>query len=93
MRSISSTHHLSITGMILYELHAPIMMSLTHRFKTQNVSKKQMKHSLQKVIQYLKEACAILEFEGETTSEGKVAIAAKQALNATYEWEKTLGKF
>lgn len=68
------------------------MMSITHKFKTQTVSKKQMKHSLQKVIQYLKEACTILEFESENTTEGKVGFAAKQALNATLEWEKILGK-
>lgn len=78
-----------VTGIVLYELHAPIMMLLQ---KSRPSSKKQLKHSIRRVISYLTEASEILKFESSSTMEGKIGFAAQQALLATGQWEKTLGK-
>lgn len=68
------------------------MVSISQKSQSQSITKKQLRHSLQKVLLYLKEACDIFQFENETTSEGKIGLAAKQALDSTSQWEKHLGK-
>lgn len=80
-----------ISGLLLYELHAPIMVSLERKKKTRNTSSTVLKHSLKRVISCLEEAYDVLKYEGETTMEGQIGRAAEQALLATNQWKKELG--
>ncbi len=80
-----------ISGIVLYELHAPIMMLITHKNTKRKSSRKQLRYLLKRVVWCLREASEILRFESKNTMEGTIGKAAQEALLATYDWEKTLG--
>lgn len=93
VQNYTQFHRFIISGILLYELHAPIMMLLNHKRETRQLSKKQLKHSLQRILTCLRESYDILQFESENTMEGKIGRAAKEALQSAYLWEKQLGNF
>ena len=72
----------------MYELQAPIMM-LLQKSRTTRKSKRHFKQSLQKVISYLQQSSEILKFECPDTMEGKMGLAAQEALLTTRHWEST----
>ncbi|KAI5712442.1 hypothetical protein M8J75_008370 [Diaphorina citri] len=77
---------------LLYELHAPLMVRISRNSQAGNISKPALKKQLRKVISCLKEAVSILSFECPTTQEGQMASAAREALTEIYNWEKYVGK-
>lgn len=81
-----------VLGVTLYELHAPIMILITRQFESQELSKSELKCRLKEVVNYLTEASMILSFEPESSSEGVIGVAAREALNKIRDWEKIIGK-
>lgn len=80
-----------LRGVTLYEMHAPLMVLLTRQFRHR--SRGELRIILKKIIDCLKEADAILEFEPKHSPEGIMGSAAKDALVKIKDWEKILGKF
>lgn len=91
MNEYNYRDHFNISGVAMYELHAPIMILTTRRFEAKKISKKDLKSELKKVAIYLTESSNILRFEMDTTMEGVMGIAAKEALDRVKEWEKIIG--
>lgn len=85
--------HNQFLGVTLYELHAPVMTITTRDFENQNITKKELKNRLKKVVSYLKEASEILSMESESTPEGLMCIAAKDALDKMQSWQQIIGAF
>lgn len=85
-------HHFSIPGVTLYELHAPIMILITRQFENQELSKSELRCRLKEVVGYLTQASIILSFEPESSSEGLIGMAAREALSKIKDWEKLIGK-
>ncbi|RZB38993.1 msta, isoform B-like [Asbolus verrucosus] len=81
-----------LRGVTLYEMHAPLMILLTRQFEN-HCSKSELRSKLKKVVKCLEEASVILGYEPETSSEGMMGMAAKDALVRIKDWEKILGKF
>lgn len=81
-----------LRGVTLYEMHAPLMILLTRQFE-RHCTKSVLRNKLKKVLKCLDEACTILSFEPETSPEGIMGVAAKDALIRIRDWEKILGKF
>uniref|UniRef100_A0A1B6C0V1 SET domain-containing protein n=3 Tax=Clastoptera arizonana TaxID=38151 RepID=A0A1B6C0V1_9HEMI len=81
-----------IRAITMYELHAPIMIQLTRQFQMQNISKRQLKLDLKRVVNYLQEASNILSFEPEDSAEGEMCMAANDALERLQDWEEIIGK-
>lgn len=69
-----------LRGVIMYELHAPIMMQINRFHASNNASNAILKKRLKEVITFLRESEEILSFEPEGTSEALMASAAKDAL-------------
>lgn len=81
-----------LRGVTLYEMHAPIMILITRQFENRSLSKGELRTSLKEVVKYLEEASAILSFEPETSAEGMIGLAAKDALLKIKDWEKIIGR-
>lgn len=79
---------LVLSGILLYELHAPLMV----RISRQLVSKSALRLTLKKIITCLRESEQALKFECKNTQEGQMAEAARQALKEVYQWERIVGK-
>lgn len=79
---------LVLSGILLYELHAPLMV----RISRQSVSKLALRLTLKKIITCLRESEQALKFECKNTQEGQMAEAARQALKEVYQWERIVGK-
>jgi hypothetical protein len=71
-----------LRGVILYELHAPVMMQITQEMQTGNIKPYEMKRRLHEVIEILKQSHDILQYEPEGSPEHQMAVAAKSALDA-----------
>ncbi|KAL5275564.1 hypothetical protein ACFFRR_001440 [Megaselia abdita] len=71
-----------LRGMLLYELHAPIMVSLTRQIQEQKISVNKFKSSVKEVVRLLTESFNILKLESEGTGEYEISIAAKQAVDS-----------
>lgn len=71
-----------LRGMLLYELHAPIMISSTRQIQEKKITVNKFKEIIKEVIKLLTESFNILSLEPEGTSEYEVAMAAKQALDS-----------
>ncbi|XP_075224059.1 SET domain-containing protein SmydA-8-like isoform X1 [Lycorma delicatula] len=76
-----------LRGVLMYELHAPVMILLTRKFESKTISKKDLKSELKKVANYLKESSEILSYETEISTEGIMGRAAKEALERIKEWK------
>lgn len=76
----------------MYELHAPIMILITRQFESRALTKNELKLRLKEVVRYLDEASVILSFEPESSSEGLMGLAAKDALLRIKDWEKLIGR-
>lgn len=69
-----------LRGVVMYELHAPIMMQTNRLFELKRITNAELKKRLKEVIMLLRESETILSFEPEGTSEAEMATAAKDAL-------------
>lgn len=68
------------------------MILITRQFENQQLSKHELRCRLKEVVNYLTEASTILSFEPETSSEGMIGVAAREALCKIKDWEKLIGK-
>lgn len=69
-----------LRGVIMYELHAPIMLQTNRLFENRKISNMELKKRLNEVIKLLRDSEIILTFEPEGTSEAEMGAAAKEAL-------------
>ncbi|EFA08507.1 SET domain-containing protein SmydA-8 [Tribolium castaneum] len=81
-----------LRGVTLYEMHAPLMVLLTRQFE-RHCTKSELRSKLKKVLKCLEEASVILGYEPESSPEGMMGVAAKDALVKIRDWEKILGRF
>lgn len=71
-----------LRGVILYELHAPIMMQINREMNRGKLGASEYKQRLREVTKILKESYAILALEPTGSSENQMAVAAKEAIEA-----------
>ncbi|KAL1398667.1 hypothetical protein pipiens_008785 [Culex pipiens pipiens] len=67
-------------AMLLYELHAPIVVLAQSEFSQGSLGGEPLKKRLQEAVQLLEECTEMLEWEDPTTPEGTLADVAKQSL-------------
>jgi hypothetical protein len=82
----------TVAGVILYELHAPLMILTTRGVEAHTISYSDLRSRLQEVAACLEESSNILNFEPETSNEGMMGRAAKDALMRVREWQKIIAK-
>lgn len=68
------------SGVIMYELHAPIMIQATRLFEAREINSNDLKKRLREVIKLLHDSEEILSMEPEGSNENIMAIAARDAL-------------
>lgn len=71
-----------LRGVILYELHAPIMLQITRELQMATIKPADFKKRLREVIQILQRSYDILKHEPSGSQEFEMAVAAKSALNS-----------
>lgn len=69
-----------LRGVIMYEMHAPLMLKTNRLFETNRISDSMLKKRLKEVVKLLRESEKILSFEPAGTSEAEMGAAAKDAL-------------
>lgn len=69
-----------LRGVIMYELHAPIMIQATRLFEKKQINVIEFKRRLREVIALLKDAERILSIEPEGSPEYTMALASTDAL-------------
>ncbi|XP_055372635.1 SET domain-containing protein SmydA-8 isoform X2 [Condylostylus longicornis] len=69
-----------LRGVIMYELHAPIMIQTTKKFEMKLINTGELRKRLKKVIELLEESYKILSLEPDGSNEWQMALAAKDAL-------------
>lgn len=69
-----------LRGVILYELHAPVMLQATNELQAGKVSNSDFKRRLKEVVQILKKSHEILKHEAIGTSEHQMAVASAAAI-------------
>ncbi|XP_058831529.1 SET domain-containing protein SmydA-8 isoform X2 [Topomyia yanbarensis] len=69
-----------LRGVIMYELHVPIMIEAKHQFEMRQISGSKLKLKLNEALQLLKESAKILSFEPIGSPEYEMAIAALEAV-------------
>lgn len=71
-----------LRGVILYELHAPIMLQITRELQMGLIKPADFKKRLREVIQILQKSHDILKHEPSGSQEFEMAVAAKSAINS-----------
>lgn len=71
-----------LRGVILYELHAPIMLQITQEMQLGTMKPVDFKRRLKEVIQMLKKSYEILKLEPDGSQESEMAVAAKTAISS-----------
>lgn len=74
----------------MYELHAPLMILTTRGVEAHTLSYRDLRSSLKEVAACLEESSIILNFEPETSHEGIMGRAAKDALMRVREWQRII---
>lgn len=69
-----------LRGVIMYELHAPIMLQATRLFEQKQINRAEFRQRLKEVVKLLKNSVTILSLEPEGSGEHGMAVAAKDAL-------------
>ncbi|GAB0100694.1 SET domain-containing protein [Sergentomyia squamirostris] len=69
-----------LRGVIMYELHAPIMIQATRQYENKEINAEELRKRLMEVYHLLKDSEAILAIEPEGSQEQTMAWAAKFAL-------------
>ncbi|KAJ1529909.1 hypothetical protein ONE63_006638 [Megalurothrips usitatus] len=76
-----------LRGITLYEMHAPIMILTTRQFEAGTITRKDLRTRLREVASCLEQAAHILGFEPESSSEGAIGLAARDALERVRQWQ------
>lgn len=71
-----------LRGVILYELHAPVMLQITRELQMGIIKMADFKKRLRQVVQILQDSYDILQHEPTGSSENQMAVAAKSALSS-----------
>lgn len=74
----------------MYELHAPLMILTTRGVEAHTISYRELRSRLKEVAACLEESSIILSFEPETSHEGMMGVAAKEALIRMREWQRII---
>ncbi|KAJ8979859.1 hypothetical protein NQ317_016043 [Molorchus minor] len=74
-----------IRGIVLYELHGPLMALARHQYQTDTISKEEFKIQLQKAIDTMGKAVKILKQEPENLPEGQLGKSAESAYKQLIE--------
>lgn len=69
-----------LRGVIMYELHAPLMLQATKLYESKKISTNDLRKRLKEVVSLLRDADNILSFEPEGTKEAEMVKGAKHAL-------------
>lgn len=69
-----------LTGMILYELHVPLMLFTRSRYEYNEITKEEYKKRMQEVEHILEEAVNILILEDPSSAEGSIGQVGKESL-------------
>lgn len=69
-----------LTGMILYELHVPLMLFVRSRYEYNEITKEEYKKRMEEVENILEEAVNILILEDPTSAEGSIGQVGKKSL-------------
>lgn len=72
-------------AMLLYDLHAPIVISAKISYATGMIPDEELKNKLQEAVTLLEESTAILEWEDVDSVEYTIAQIGKQSLNQLKE--------
>jgi len=67
-------------GLILYELHVPIMLYNRNRYEYGEINKEEFKKIMYEVVKILEEALKILSLEDPSTPEGMIAVVGVESL-------------
>ena len=78
--AVMSDIFLLIPGIIMYELHAPIMIQATRQFECKTITGLELKKKLKEVIKLLTESEQILAFEPLGSPEFEMRKAAQDAI-------------
>lgn len=68
-----------LRGIIMYEMHAPIILLSRNLYDTDAIDKDELRAKLQEAIDLLKRSSQILTLEPENSNEGMMGQAAEQA--------------
>lgn len=79
-----------LSGVLLYELHAPLMILTTRGVEARTISYRDLRSRLKEVAACLEESSIILSFEPETSHEGMMGSAARDALMRVREWQRII---
>jgi hypothetical protein len=71
-----------LRGVILYELHAPVMLQITRELQMGVIKGGEFRGRLREVLQMLERSHAILKHEPPGSQEHEMAVAAQSALDA-----------
>jgi hypothetical protein len=71
-----------LRGVILYELHAPVMLRIGREFQIGEIKMSDFKRRIKEVIQILQKSYEILKYEPSGSSEYEMAVAAKSAIDS-----------
>lgn len=71
-----------LRGVILYEMHAPVMLQITRELQIGTIKLPEFRKRLKGVTQMLEKSYAILKYEPEGSQEYEMAVAAKSALDS-----------
>ncbi|CAH1104725.1 unnamed protein product [Psylliodes chrysocephalus] len=68
-----------IRGLILFELHGPLMVLARHQYQNDVIDKEKFKKELRRIIDILGQSLKILKQEPPSLPEGQLALIAEQA--------------
>jgi hypothetical protein len=74
-----------ISGMTLYELHAPVLLFARSQWRFKEIDDKQLRVRVEEAEKYLKEAVDILKFEHPSSPVGKIAVVSEESLQQLRE--------
>lgn len=69
-----------LRGVILYELHAPVMLQITGELQSGRIKLPEFKRRTKEVLRMLKESYEILQHEPTGSSEHQMAVASSAAI-------------
>lgn len=73
-------HSIISEGMILYELHAPLLFLAKSQWNAGVIDDAGLKSKMTEAASILQESATILSYELPDTAEGQIAAAAKESL-------------
>lgn len=71
-----------LRGVILYEMHAPVMLQITRELQMGLIKNSEFRKRLKEVVKMLEKSHSILKYEPSGNAEHEMAVAAEFALKA-----------